>query len=369
MALSVAEPVDDGRTVSTSTGRGLFSPFLLAYALGAFLVAALVWAAGMWEIIASTRLLVPMMRLGVVALTDADSGFIAGIPDHTYLIMSQDPVDWIGVVAAILLLLVVVALRGARLRRVARLIGAPGSNRGVLGAAAYGSGVGAFYPYGYGQAATIAALEEQGTPLETAKQVVFIDRMFGAFDIVFFAALGIAFVGWSTTLGAMVPPLLFLAGAWYLTRRRRPGDEGPVRWARDAAAALGRNSAGLASAAAISVVAFAVEVAALFMIVQAFSSLNVIIDLDYRWLMLGVVGGYLASFIRITPGGLGQFEWGMALSLHIVSPGLPAVAVVAILTMIFRYIVSLIVLLTVKVRGAVQTGPPRVLQLLSEGAR
>src|SRR5688500_14879154 len=59
--------------VSADPGlRGTGWSFVLSYLVAGVLLATLVWAGGLWNLLANSRILDLLMRSGVVAFTDAD---------------------------------------------------------------------------------------------------------------------------------------------------------------------------------------------------------------------------------------------------------------------------------------------------------
>jgi uncharacterized membrane protein YbhN (UPF0104 family) len=52
---------------------------------------------------------------------------------------------------------------------------------------------------------------------------------------------------------------------------------------------------------------------------------------------MGVVAGYIARQVPMTPGGIGQWEWGFAAALYMGGVGLPEAATIAILESLMRH--------------------------------
>src|SRR5205814_449310 len=100
----------------------------------------------------------------------------------------------------------------------------------------------------------------------------------------------------------------------------------------------------------LSILAFGLEDLAVFSVMMAFTSTHVILTAKTSLILMGVVGSYIARFIPITPGGIGQFEWGFAAAMYMGGAALPEVATVAILDNVIRYITGSLLL------GAVSLG-------------
>ncbi|MCH7892186.1 MAG: hypothetical protein IH921_11850, partial [Gemmatimonadetes bacterium] len=94
----------DGMARRLGLGR-LVSAFGLSYLFGAFLLVTLFYAFGTWDVLAGSRLLDLLIRVGIVKYHDQNLGFIEGVADHKYYLTSQTPVDWFLVVLAGLLFL------------------------------------------------------------------------------------------------------------------------------------------------------------------------------------------------------------------------------------------------------------------------
>src|SRR5262245_8214556 len=71
---------------------------------------------------------------------------------------------------------------------------------------------------------------------------------------------------------------------------------------------------------------------------MAFTGNHVILSVSFSTLLMGVVGGYIARLIPVTPGGIGQFEWGFAAGLYLGGLGFPECVTIAVLDNFIRYI-------------------------------
>ena len=83
--------------------------------------------------------------------------------------------------------------------------------------------------------------------------------------------------------------------------------------------------------------AFGLEDIAAYMIAMAFTSTHVILNVNFSILLMAIVASYVARLIPITPGGIGQFEWGFAAGLYLGGVGWPECVTIAILDNFVRY--------------------------------
>lgn len=326
----------------------IFGSFVLSYLLGAALVGALILAAGWWQVLANTRLLAGLIAAGILPLGEDDPGLGAGVPEVNLWIRSQDPVDWLLVLVAAGLFVVVATLKGLQFHRIARAAGIDGTFGQHWRAYLYGQGLGRMLPFKVGEAAWASALEGQGAARSQASRVVFLLKGFVLFEIAAFAFIGLLLSGVLDWAVALVPPLAILGGAWLF--RHEPHRRGAASGTRRAAARVALTELAkvprlLVGLAVLSLLSFLfVEVASYF-VAQAFTTFNVPliqnelreIVVDAPLIVMAVVGGYIARLVPVTPGGIGQFEWAFALVLT--TGGLPftEAAVLALLVSAVRY--------------------------------
>ncbi|MCK5652962.1 MAG: hypothetical protein KAJ42_16350, partial [Gemmatimonadetes bacterium] len=76
--------------------------YVISYILVLLLLGGLVYFAGVWNVLANTRLLDVFISSGIIGYHDLHLGIVEGVPDHKFFLYSQDPIDWrlVGVVAA-----------------------------------------------------------------------------------------------------------------------------------------------------------------------------------------------------------------------------------------------------------------------------
>ena len=347
-------------TASRSTGTGW--SFALSYVLAGVLLFALVWAGGLWNLLANSRILDLLMRSGVIAFTDADQGFYDGVPDAEYFVASQDPIDWGLLLLTVVLLLVAYVLRGLRFDALVRFAGASPPRALPLRAYLRGYAGGAFLPYGYGRRTIASELEASGWSSPAAWRALALTRFLTVLEIAVFTFAGLVTLAWSTALGQLVWPALILGVAYLLVRPSRDERSAagrPLTAIGDAASTLAQEPPTLVRVSALSGIAFLLEVIAVYALSQAFSSTNVILNVDLPVVMMAVVAGHLASYVEVTPGGFGQFEWGMATALYIGGLGIPEAVTLPVLYAVVRYIIAGALYLVFRFTASPVAGAPR----------
>ena len=89
---------------------------------------------------------------------------------------------------------------------------------------------------------------------------------------------------------------------------------------------------------ALSAVAFFAEHVGVYLLSQAFTSTHVIINIEFPVFLMALVAGNIARLIPVTPGGLGQFEWGFAMAIYLSGTGMPEAVTIAIMFAVLRYL-------------------------------
>ena len=352
-------------------GGGMVASFLFAYAAAIAMLAVLIYNGGVWNVLGNTRVLAPLIDGGIVALTDADNGLLVpqGVPSLDYYVKSQDPIQWFLILLAVGLFVAIWAIKAVQFHGLARFAGLPGGFSQHARAFVFGHGMGRIFPYRTGDVATAAALEGQGVPLERAAPVVGLGRAFLIFEIIVFALIGLLLSGATTWIGEMFWPSVILLGAYLLTRRGRTRAEHraarreTLADARQTLRALASQPRLLLRLAILSLLSFFLLELAAYVISQAFTSTNVVINVDFSVITMGLVGGYLASLIPITPGGIGQFEWGMATALYAGGLGFPECVTLALLVSAIRYLAGGVVFAALMLGPGVETSAGRALTL------
>lgn len=313
----------------------------LAWLVAAALLAGLVWAGGLWNQLANSRVLDLLMRSGVVAFTDADQGFYKGVPETKYYVASQDPVDWGMLAVTVAVLVGVMVLRGLGFAAVARFLGAVVARSAAATAYVRGLASGAFRPFGLGRASMATSLEELGVMRRTANGSLVLVRFVHLCTLAVFTAIGLITLSWSTALGQLVWPVGIVAVAYFLVRPARsdPTAARPFDGFGQAASILAQEPSSFARIAVLHLIAFFGEVIAVYTLSQSFTSANVILNIDFQIVLMAVVAAHVASYVDVTPGGLGQFEWGMAMALYIGGTGMPESVTIPLLYAVLRYAV------------------------------
>jgi uncharacterized membrane protein YbhN (UPF0104 family) len=353
-----------------ASAKRLYGPFAFSYVFGVVLLVALVWWSGLWSVLANTRALSVLVDGGIIPLTDMDVGYGLGAPDVTYYVASQDDVDWGLLVLCVGLFVLLAIVKALQFHRITAALGIEGSFGRSLRAYVYGHGLNRMLPYDVGNAASASALEARGATLAEGRRVVGIQRLFLYFEIAFFALVGLYYVGLTAWITQLIWPVVILLVAWFLVRA--PGSGRPrltqaVHAARALLGSLRRRPAVLAELALLSIVAFLVVDTAAYFIAQAFTGEIVLLNATGAQILMALVAGYIARLIPVTPGGIGQFEWGFTAALFATGMD-PAVAVaIALLVSVVRYFTGALVFLVVVLAYKVDTSLARTLELVRGG--
>jgi uncharacterized membrane protein YbhN (UPF0104 family) len=114
----------------------------------------------------------------------------------------------------------------------------------------------------------------------------------------------------------------------------------------------------------LAIASFLVVDMAAYLIAQAFTGELVLLNATGPQIMMALVAGYIARLVPLTPGGIGQFEWGFTAALLATEMD-PAVAVtIAILVSIVRYLAGGLIFLFVLLAQRTETSLPRSLELV-----
>ncbi len=325
------QPLGKGQLVAVT-----ILPWLLAIAS----IAGLIWACGIWNLVANTRLLDLLIEGGVVRYHDLQIGFIPGIPELKYFIASQDPIEWVLILLAVLLMLAYWGLKSLQFSTIASMMGSKLSRAQVVRAYLSGQGVERWMPFRQGDHAIALGMTEDKD--EVVDGSVYMSRFFTFFEIVFFAIIGLFVLGWGVWVGQLFWPAV-ITGMAYLMIRRSGG------WTADVDHETGLKQSwnwlmqrpleafGLAL---LSCLAFFAEHVAVYVMSQAFTSPNVIINIQFSVFLMAIVAGQFARLIPVTPGGIGQFEWGFALAIYFAGTGMPEAVTIALLFSVLRYTVG-----------------------------
>jgi len=368
-------PVTDRAIIATSD-RDTFVSFSVAYILGVAALASLVLTGGFWDVIADSRALAALIAAGIIPLSEDDPGLGEGVPSVHLWINSQEPVTWGLVALAAALFVVVAVLKGVQFHAIARFQGIDGPTGGHLRAFVYGNGVGRILPFRAGEAAWSAALEAQsGADLTRAARVIAIFKGFLIFELVVFSVIGLILSDILTWATSLLPPLLLLVAAWLLMRAFSPDPRSLAAKTRSVAGVvsdLWREPHTMVRLVLLSLTSFFLVEFASYIVPQAFATLNVqIIQDDLRnviftpsVVIMAVVGGYVARLVPVTPGGVGQFEWGIAIVLVVNGLPLPEAVIVALLISAVRYAAGLLLFLGMMLSYGIETNLRRVIAIM-----
>lgn len=354
-------------------GPGDFvSAYIFAYAAGVILLVALVNAAGIWNVLAYTRLLALLVSGGIIKIHDAHSGYVPGVPHLELWIQARDPINFTLIALAVVTFLVFWAIKSAQFHAFCRYVGIDGSFGQHSRAYLYGQGVNRLQPYNFGLVATASTLEGQGASPEKAALVVFLGEMFVAIEIIGYALVGLWLLGWTRWLATLFWPLVILGVCYAFMRPAgtavRATGEYFWRSAGQALRVLVREPLTLAKLTLLSWAAFGLEDLAVFLIMMGFTSTHVILTSKTSLILMGVIGSYIARFIPVTPGGIGQFEWGFAAAMYMGGASLREVATVAILDNFIRYVTGTLLLGGVSLGYGVETRLSNVLAVFRRPA-
>jgi len=326
--------------------------YAFGYLLAAVLLGTLIWAGGVWNFLANTRLLSVLINAGVIEYHDAQTGWVQGIPDLDYYLKSQDPIKWPLVELAALVFVAFWLIKATQFHHLARFTGVPGNFTQHARAYIEGLGINRLLPYNQGHVWLAGFMSQYGAPVNRLAQAVYLGELATIFEITIFALFGLFVLGWSMWLGQIFWGLVILGLAWFLSRPHlRAGDPKPLRSrfhdARRAVSELAKQPLRLTSLALLSLLAFGLEDVAAYLIAMAFTSKHVVLNVQFSVLLMGIVGGYIARLIPLTPGGVGQFEWGFAAGLYLGGLGFPECVAIAVLDNFIRYVTGSLMMIWV----------------------
>jgi len=338
------------------TRRAGFGPsVVLSYLLMFGLLWALIDKAGIWNVLANTRLLDLLIEVGVIRYHDLHIGFVAGVPDHKYFLMSQDPVDLriLGIAVAIYFLYW--GLRAWLFHRAARFAGVAGTAREHVRARLYGLGWSRFVPWRFGDAVTEDALVARGADPNRIRQAFsVIDVLTLVFQIGLFWVIGLIFTGYGELLGQTLWALIILAATLVIARGAGILPWGPAGF-RASFAGTWRGLADRPGEAArlggLAALVKLLDDLTPFLIAMAFTAEHVIMSVPFYMIQVAVVCGYIATRVQLTPMGIGQWEWAFAMTLYVGGVGFPEAATIALLDSFVRHSTGLTTFLFVRFRG------------------
>jgi uncharacterized membrane protein YbhN (UPF0104 family) len=377
--MSIADPMGTGmhESVHESAQQSRFFSFVVAYVLGFVAIAALIYWGGFWEVIARSRMLSGLIEAGIIPLAEDDPGIGGGVPNIALWIRSQEPVVWALVIIGILAFIAVALLKGLQFHYLARFVGIVGNSSDHMRAYLYGNGVGRMLPFRAGEVAWAAALgvTESGS-IGKVLRLIYMYKGFVLFELAIFSLLALLFTDILTWATSLIPPLAILFVAWLVMRKpkhERKSFGETVNIAGDIMSDLWRDPVTLSRLVMLSLVSFALVEFASYIVPQAFATLQThIIHDEMRRVVLtptviimAVVGGYIARLIHVTPGGIGQFEWAMALVFVVNGLPMTAAVVATLLISLVRYFAGALLYTGMLLSYGVRTDLRQVLSILN----
>ena len=317
--------------------------YTYSYLLGAFLLIALIWSGGVWNFLANTRLLSVLIDAGVVSYHDAQGGFIRGVPDLKYYLKSQDPIKWGLVEGAGLIFLIFWLIKASQFHGFCDFVGIRGTFTQHARAYLEGIGVNRLLPFNQGVVRMAKFMEGQGTQIGRVAQAAFLGEFFVVIEIVVYAAYGPYGLGWSVWLAQIFWALVILGSCYLLARPSRLYPEHSIlpiarREVVPTFKALARRPMAFTKLTVLSLIAFGLEDIGAYMIAMGFTGTHVILNVNFSILLMAIVASYIARLIPVTPGGIGQFEWGFAAGLYLGGVGWPECVTIGVLDNFVRYV-------------------------------
>ncbi|MDH3590811.1 MAG: flippase-like domain-containing protein [Planctomycetota bacterium] len=351
---------EEGAGASSRRGlSGVFASFGLSYLLGLLLLAALVYHAGVWNVLANTRLLDPLVEVGVIRYHDGNLGVVDGVEDQKHYLRSQDPIDYRLVLLAALIYFAYWGVKGLKYHGVARFVGLKGSAGRHARARLYGDGLGIFFPFRFGEAATAAALEAEGEEPERVRQTfVITDFLTIVFQIILFLLFGLLVTNYAIWFAQTFWALVICAVSYFVLRGSGLLPWGPAGFWRTQSQtyrSLANQPGTLGKLGFVSALLMLLDDLTPFVIAMAFTGDHVIMNVPFFVIQSGVVAGYIARRFPITPHGIGQWEWAFAAALYASGIGFPEAATIALLDSALRHGTCFIVFLIVTLRHGVAT--------------
>ncbi len=328
--------------LSDRESKAIVGPFALSFLLGITLLTLLIYFANFWNVAANTRVLDLVIDAGIIQYNDMNAGFVEGVADLKYYLMAQDPVNGTLVLIVMGIFLLFWLLKALEFHHILKFCGAKGSLGQNFQAFFYGSTYSGFFPFHLGDTVTTSFLEERGVKKHEATSALFIFRFFIVFSIAVFALIGLAYVGWMSWFGQLFWAVVIFLAAYFVLRTSH-SKQNYLAGITAAAKSLAQSPWTATHIGLLSLFTFALEDIAAYFAAMAFTSEHVILNVDFSVLLMAIVASYIARLIPLTPGGIGQFEWGFAAALYVGGVGFPEAATIALLDNFFRYAVLLLI--------------------------
>jgi uncharacterized membrane protein YbhN (UPF0104 family) len=340
--------------------RRLSGTIFLTYLLALFLFSALMYVVGLDGILAMTRLYGILQRGGFVPFGDADTAVGATAPELSNQVMAMDPIDWGLILISVGIFVLVWVLKSIQFNGVVRFTGAEGRLGERARLFLYGTGLNRWLPFRAGNTAIVDGLEDQGLSRDKATFVAYCTQVLDVIAILVFALISWLLFGAATWLGILFGPLVIVGMSYFLTRRSGRRGVTAFQAGKNVLRALAQRPGTLATMIALSLAVFVLEVLVAYFVSQAFTSVNVLLNLEWQLVLVGVLGAHIARLIPLTPGGLGQYEWGFVLAIYVAGGGFGAATTTALVTHALLYVTATL-MMAGAIRGGVTTDLRRTL--------
>jgi hypothetical protein len=370
---SYPNPLDHDPATAPRPWHSWLGALPLSFLMMVGLLGSLIYAAGPWAVIANTRLLNLLIMGGFVRYHDRQAGFVQGLAHQEYYVKAQDPIAWTLIAIVIGLYLLTAGLNAVQFHIVAVTYGLLGTLGRHARAYFYGFTYRELLPFNTGDAAMAAAMQAEGAALPRTRATLFALGLFFLFEVAVFALFDLFYLGWAAWFYQLLCSLLIVGVLYWWTRPS--GDARAAGPGVGLGAVVGAHLQALThqplrllTLCLLSLLVFGLHDLAAYLTTMAFSTQHVLLNIAPSLILMGVIGGYVASYIRLTPGGIGQFEWGFAAALFIGGVGLPEAATVALLVNFFRYVALAIIWVATLLWFNTKTSFQGVLELMGSAA-
>jgi hypothetical protein len=314
---------DRGAIAATAKGVSYSSEICLSYVAGFAMLAVLLYMAGLWELLAISRLLDPLIEGGFVQYHDLGPGFIPGLPEVGLYFQAIQPIDWRLVGVAFACACAYLSIKALQFHFLAS---SEGSQAGVmthLKMYYFSDGIDQFMPFNIGRMNKALSLMRIGFSEEKAYRIVSVQSGLLYVEICFFALLALFLLGWAGFMSQAFYAVLCLAAILFMIRNTKLYDRPGQRWKiQDNLRSLYEFAEARPSQAAwlvfLSLLAMFMFDLLGYLTMTAFDTEIVLINIDKPVLLMAVVAAYIAArIVVLTPGGWGQWELGFAAALAI----------------------------------------------------
>lgn len=328
------------RMDTKSTAERVVTSLALPWLVSITLLGFLAVAGGLWNLVANSRVLNLMIEGGVVRFHDKQIGPIDGVPELKYFIASQDPIAWPLLALALVCMACFWLLKGLQLGHLIKKASGSADVVDSLRLYSRSQARDRWLPMRAGDQVIAAELASENQSAQVQSATVDNVRFIAVCELAFFSVVSLLFLGWTGWLEQAFWGLLILLLAYWVSR---PSDswEAAIDYsgaAKRAFRPMTDQPLVFLGIFAMSALAFFAEHVGVYLLSQAFTSTNVIINIEFPVFLMALVAGNIARLVPVTPGGLGQFEWGFAMAVYISGTGMPEAVTIAILFALLRYV-------------------------------